>query len=333
MTFDPSIINKSYALADGQGDSRRAYPYYVILHESGNANDANDPNALLHEVQYMKNNYNNAYTQFFVGYMDGKAQVYQIGKPGYVSWGALSANPYSPVQIEFARVYQSDQAKFKEAYKLYISLARYYANVYGIPLTLDGVGNGVKTHQWVTNNYGGDHVDPYLYFRSMGITANQLAHDLQYGVEEPEEKEDARNVITIDFVNGAGVNAYDIDGNYQDKSRELFIHGTKWLSNHIENISINGEQKPQAMYQVATNTYVPKAYTTLKGIVKINAIAGITARNSKGEEWQGSEKTFTDKSTWLTTDDALKEINGELYFQVSTDQFINTFYTWAGGNV
>lgn len=333
MTFDPSIINKSYALADGQGDSRIALNYYTILHESGNANDANDPQALLHEVQYMKNNYSNAYTHFFVGYMDGKAQVYQIGTPQYVAWGALNANPYSPVQIEFARVYKNDPAKFKEAYKLYIELARYYSNLYGIPLTLDGSGRGVKTHQWVTNNYGGDHVDPYPYFKSMGISADQLAHDIQFGIEDEEPQEDARNVVTVDFVDGAGINAYDIDGNYQDGSRELFKHGTKWLSNHIENISIGGTQKKQAMYQVATNTYIPKQYTTLKNVVKINAIAGITARNSKGEEWKGSEKTFTDKSLWLTTDDALREINGELYFQVSTDQFINTFYTWAGGNM
>ena len=152
--FNPNIINKTYTLGDYQGDTRLASNRFIILHESGNDNDKRDPQALLHEVQYMHNNYGSAYVQFFVGYMDGKAQVYQIGEPGYVSWGALTANPYAPVQIEFART--GDKQQFREAYRLYVEVARYYANAYGIPLTLDSGGNGIKTHQWVTNNFGGD---------------------------------------------------------------------------------------------------------------------------------------------------------------------------------
>lgn len=332
MTFNPSQINKSYTLANDQGDGRVALPYYIILHESGNANDTKDPNALLHEVQYMKNNYNNAYTQFFVGYMDGKAQVYQVGEPGYVSWGALNANPYAPVQIEFARVYNNDPKAFKEAYGLYIDVVRYYANVYNIPLTLDGAGYGVKTHNWVSLNYGGDHVDPVLsYFESMGVDQNQLAHDLQYGIDKPKV-EDPRNVITINFVEGYGVNAYDIDGNYEDGSREKFLHGTKWIAENIENIKVAGSNEPQAMYQLATNTYVPKQFTTLKNVVKINAIKGTTAINSKGVEWNGSEKIFKDKSLWLTDDFDIRKIDNDLCFKVSPDQFIKSFYTYGGGN-
>jgi len=105
-------INYDYTLGEYQGDSRVAYPWYIILHESGNQNDVNDSSAVLHEVQYMKNNYNNAYATFFVG---GGGQVFQIGEPGYVAWAALAGNSYSPVQIELART--SDRATFEKYYR------------------------------------------------------------------------------------------------------------------------------------------------------------------------------------------------------------------------
>ena len=133
-------------------------------------------------ARYFKNNWQSvyAYTQFVVG--DG-GQVFEVGQPGYVSWGALAANPYSPVQIELGRTYNRSQ--FIRDYTTYINVARYYATIYNIPLTLDA-GNagtrGVKTHNWVTQNIGGSHVDPYGYLASWGITRNQFANDIANGI-------------------------------------------------------------------------------------------------------------------------------------------------------
>lgn len=173
-TFSSSQINHTYDLASWQGSSQIAQNYYIILHdvgaESGAAANAN----------YLRNNWESAYTQFVVG--DG-GQVFEVGEPGYVSWGALNANPYSPVQIELGRTY--NRAQFLQDYTTYINVARYYAKQYGIPLTLDqgDAGTpGVKTHNWVTYNIGGSHVDPYGYLQSWGISRSQLANDIANGV-------------------------------------------------------------------------------------------------------------------------------------------------------
>lgn len=172
--FDESQINYDYALGAYEGSSQIAVNDYIIMHdvgaESGGAANAN----------YLRNNWGSAYTQFVVG--DGGA-VYEVGEPGYVSWGALDANPYSPVQIELGRTW--DRATFIKDYTAYIEVARHYADVYGIPKTLDygGAGTpGIKTHNWVTENLGGSHVDPYGYLASWGIDYDQFAHDLQYGI-------------------------------------------------------------------------------------------------------------------------------------------------------
>ncbi len=317
-------INYDYQLSTYEGDSRTAYPWYIILHESGNQNDIYDSDAVLHEVQYMKNNYANAYSTFFVG---GGGQVYQIGEPGYVAWAALGGNPYSPVQIELART--TDKATFNNDYRTYINLARYYANQYGIPLTLDegyAGTKGIKTHQWITNNYGGDHQDPYGYLSSWGITYQQLAHDLMYGVDSPQPTV-RRDVVTVKNGPATGIAAWNSKGKIVPGSNSTFRNDTSWKTANIK--LING----LPMYQVSTNEYIPKKYTDQAGIITINAIAGITAINSKGEEYKGSEKTFTDQSKWLSDDKGVRVINGRLCFQVSTDQYIDAFYTIGGGNM
>ena len=172
-------INKSYALSGSQGDSRVASKNYIIIHDTGNDNNKGS-NSAGNEASYMKGHWQAAYTHFIV---DDK-NIFQVGEPGYVAWGALDANPYSPMQVELAHV--DSQSRFNESYKRYIWLIRKYATKYDVPLTLDGSGKGVKTHQWVTVNYGGDHVDPYGYLAKWGISKSQLAHDIKYGLSGSE---------------------------------------------------------------------------------------------------------------------------------------------------
>lgn len=333
MTYDPSIENTEYMLGTNEGDARLAINKYGIAHESGNDNDIKDPNALLHEVQFMRKDWNDAYATHFVGYMDGKAQIYRIGEPGYVSWGALSANPYAPFQIEFARVYQDNHEHFMEAYKLYVEAIRYYSRKFGIPLTLDSAGNGIKSHQWVTNNYGGDHVDPYPYFARMGISKNQFASDLvngfsgntaQTGSSTAPVKQ--RDVITIANGPATGVASWDNKGHMIIGSNSKFRNGTAWKSFGV--FKLNG----LPMYKVAPNEYVPRKYTDQVGIITINAISGVNAVDGNGKQIAGSYKTFTDWSQWKSPDTGIKVINGKLYFLVATNEYIDSFYTIGVGN-
>lgn len=324
--FNPNIINKTYTLGDYQGDTRLASNRFIILHESGNDNDKRDSQALLHEVQFMHNNYGSAYVQFFVGYMDDKAQVYQIGEPGYVSWGALTANPYAPVQIEFART--GDKQQFREAYRLYVEVARYYANAYGIPLTLDSGGNGIKTHQWVTNNFGGDHVDPYPYFASMGITKSQLAYDLANGFDdepEPEKKATINNVVTVtaDYfkafttTNSKGVPHIGTD----------ILSGTAWQSADIL------VRDKKAYFKIGNDTYIPQSVTDKAGKIVINYLDGygVNAYNSKGQSIKDSNQVFKGGTSWATGEELFKVPNVGWCYQVSTDEYIPVKFQQGSG--
>jgi len=59
-----------------------------------------------------------------------------------------------------------------------------YADKYGINKTLDDSNrnNGVKTHNWVSQNLGDtDHTDPIDYLASIGITQARFASDIANG--------------------------------------------------------------------------------------------------------------------------------------------------------
>lgn len=166
------VENNEFNLPAGAGDSRLAVPNYIILHETANATATGR-----NEATYMRNNWQNAYTTHMVG--DGGI-VYNVGQVGYVSWGALNANPYAPAQIELQHTYNRDT--FNKNYRAYVSLARDMAKRFNIPLTLDGSGRGIKSHWWVTQNFGGDHTDPYGYLAEMGVRKAKLARDLANGL-------------------------------------------------------------------------------------------------------------------------------------------------------
>lgn len=168
-------IDYTFAFNANQGSSQLASHSYIIMHET--ATEASGRNVAAN----MKNNYTpyTAYSTFVVG--DG-GKVYQVGQPGYVAYAAGNANGYSPVQIELQHTY--DKAEFAKNYATYIELARDYAKKYGIPTTLDAGGAGtpgIKSHLWITQNIWGDHVDPYGYLASMGVSKAKLANDLAKG--------------------------------------------------------------------------------------------------------------------------------------------------------
>lgn len=154
--------------------SMRTNNRFIILHETGTYAPAVN-NAIFFNRAWESSQ---SYTAFIVG--DG-GKVYQVSPTGYVQWGAGQyANVNSPVQIELART--TNRSQFEKDYVAYIQLARDMARKYGIPLTLDTAGNGVKTHKWVTDNLWGDHTDPYGYLASWGISKAKLANDIANGV-------------------------------------------------------------------------------------------------------------------------------------------------------
>nr|WP_232733214.1 hypothetical protein [Lysinibacillus xylanilyticus] len=150
-----------------------------MAHESGNPKNCG-PNALENEIAYMNRNKANAFTSHWVG-GGGRIQVAPVNRVQY-GCGHIG-NPLSYAQVEWART--NDKEQFKKDYAAYIWLLRKLAKVAGIPISLDGSGNGIRSHRWITNNLSGTtHLDPYAYLQSMGITEAQFKQDIKNGLNE-----------------------------------------------------------------------------------------------------------------------------------------------------
>ena len=169
-------IDYTYQLGAREGSSTQASNQYIILHETGNANNTGS-NSALNEAKYMKSHWNSAYTHAIAGH----DRVYIIGNPGYVAYGAGSpANGQSPFQIELSRY--ADKSLALKAYRNWIEISREMAKKYGIPLTLDQSGSGIKSHKWVSDHLWGNHQDPYAYLATLGISKEKLQQDLLGGI-------------------------------------------------------------------------------------------------------------------------------------------------------
>ncbi|KRM98753.1 N-acetylmuramoyl-L-alanine amidase [Loigolactobacillus rennini] len=167
-------VDKSFALGASEGSSQVANNKYVVLHDVGTESGARD------NASYFKNNWNSSYTytQYVVG--DG-GQVYQVGQPGYVAWGAGTyANANSPVQIELGHA--NTYAQFKQDYAAYVKLAHDSARQFGIPLQFNNINGGIITHNFVSQNMWGNHSDPVGYLNKWGVSQETLGKDVVTGV-------------------------------------------------------------------------------------------------------------------------------------------------------
>ena len=208
---------------------------YVIAHESGNGNNCG-PNALENEIAYMNRNKANAFTSHWVG---GGGKIVQIAPVGKLQYGCgPKGNPLSYAQVELARTNNKEQ--FKKDYAAYIWLLRELAKEACIPVVLDGSGNGIKSHRWITDNLKGTtHRDPYSYLASMGITAEQFKLDIKNGLEEVKEIQDAKVMLN----DAKTIPAVIIDGRTHVQVRDLAeLLGLKLV--------YNNESKTTKLYEV-----------------------------------------------------------------------------------
>lgn len=314
-------IDKKYAFGANEGSSDKVISnQYIILHETTNVGGWNNAEFLKREWWNYK-----AYVQYVIG--DG-GKIYQLSDEGYIAWAAGDyVNYRSPVQIELARTY--DKATFEKDYAAFINFARAKAVQYGIPLTLDTSGNGVKTHLWVSNNIWGNHQDPVKSYLqpTWGITQEQLAHDIATGIGgntivEPAPQTPNRDQVTIKHGPITGIAGWTIKGTIVPGSNTKLVNASNWKTAGIK--KING----LAMYKIATDEFVPKKYTDQAGIVTINAIAGIAVVNSKGDKL---DEIVKDLTQWKT-DDVIYNIAGRDYFKIATDEYVDAYYTMGGGN-
>ncbi|MEQ6855315.1 N-acetylmuramoyl-L-alanine amidase [Lysinibacillus capsici] len=210
---------------------------YVIAHESGNPNNCG-PDALENEIAYMNRNKANAFTSHWVG--DG-GRIVQIAPVGRLQYGCGSkGNPLSYAQVELART--SDKEQFKKDYAAYIWLLRELAKEAGIPVVLDGAGNGIKSHRWITDNLKGTtHRDPYSYLASMGISEAQFKLDILNGLEEVKGAQITEAKVMLNDTKT--IPAVIIEGRTHVQVRELAeLLGLKLV--------YNNESKTTKLYEV-----------------------------------------------------------------------------------
>lgn len=166
-------INKTYSIDPG---TAAVVGKIIVLHSTA-VTDATAKNLAMFESRVWQDQ------EVFVHYAVDDLGAYEIGKPGYIAWGAGYVNRYAPVQIELCEF--SNRNRAIAAYRNWIILASQMATIFDTSRTLDSsdMTNGFKTHYWATVNYGGtDHTDPYGYLKSkLGITKAQLAKDLALG--------------------------------------------------------------------------------------------------------------------------------------------------------
>ena len=281
----------TYALAANQGSSSKATAQYIIAHETGNANNTGS-NSAKNEAIYMKGHWQSAYTHAIAGH----DRVYIVGEPGYVAYGAGTvANGRSPFQIELARY--SDHALAIKAYRNYVNAIREYAKKYGIPLTLDGVGNGIKSHKWVSDNIWGDHQDPYAYLSSIGISKAQFASDLKSGVGSSVQsaKSDSDGVTTSKGIVRARKDGYLVNSK-GIKTKHSVKVGSAWKVFAIEKAGI----------LIGADEYLPFNNS------KIRIGKKLTDKFKSGSEWKVVSAVMLD---------------GKAYFQLSTTEFVTGEYT------
>ena len=148
----------------------------IVAHEAG------APGSLDAQVNYMKNNWqsNQAFVSHFVG---SNGRIEQLSDTGIAQWGAgATGNKKANAQVELARA--SDYGMFKQDYAAYVWLLHTLAAQANIPTNVDsGSDRGIKTHRWISLTYHEtDHVDPYGYLKSWGVSEQQFRNDVSNGV-------------------------------------------------------------------------------------------------------------------------------------------------------
>ena len=154
-------------------------PYrQVHAHSTGNKNSTAQNEADYHMRRPVESG--------FFSHVVGNGRVMQVGPVNNGSYdvgGGWNYETYAAVELIESH---STKEEFMEDYRLYIELLRNLADEAGLPKTLDSDDlEGIKSHEYCTNNQPNnfsDHVDPYPYLASWGISRSQFKHDIENGL-------------------------------------------------------------------------------------------------------------------------------------------------------
>ncbi|TLG80924.1 GW dipeptide domain-containing protein [Vagococcus zengguangii] len=184
---------------------KNARPIGVVVHET-----ANPKSTIMGEVDYMYNNYYNAFVHAFVD----KSKVVETAPTEYLAWGAgPNANPYY-FHIELVRessLWSFAKSVNNNAYWIALQLYQW-----GLTPSLADINSGkgtVISHHAVSNYLGGtNHVDPTGYFSSWNYDMKQFFALIQtkYNMIKARDTRKATIQTTTEFNSEMLV----VNGNY-----------------------------------------------------------------------------------------------------------------------
>ncbi|PTI43529.1 autolysin [Staphylococcus xylosus] len=152
-------------------DYRYGKPEGIVMHDT-----ANDNSTITGEINYMKNNYKNAFVH---AYVDGN-RIIETANTDYLAWGGGAAANQRFIHVEL--VHTHDYDSFARSINNYADYAATNLQYYGlVPDSAEYDGSGtVWTHKAVSNYLGGtDHTDPHGYLAAHNYSYDEL-YDLIY---------------------------------------------------------------------------------------------------------------------------------------------------------
>ena len=141
-------------------------PEGIVVHDT-----ANDNSTIEGEINYMRNNYTNAFVHAFV---DGN-RIIETAPTDYLSWGAGPYGNNRFINVEI--VHTHDYTSFARSMNNYADYAATQLQYYGLkPDSAEYDAKGtVWTHYAISRYLGGtDHADPHAYLSNHNYSYDEL---------------------------------------------------------------------------------------------------------------------------------------------------------------
>ena len=316
-------VDNTYKLAENEGSDQKTNNKIIVAHATGTYAPAKNV-ATFEKREWSTDQ---TYVQYIVG--DG-GKVYAVGEEGYVAWGAGQwANENAPVQVELAQTYSD--AQFKKDYTTYVNLLRDSAQKWNIPVTLDDKKYvGIKSHVWITNNVWGNHVDPYGYLATHGVSQSQFARDLQYGFNANSNGTSTNNTGSNSGNSSNGSNNVDNSKIKVGSNVTIKTSAKKWATGQ----DIYGAVKGKTYKVIQTNgsrllldkvvSWINKADVTVPGTSANNTnnsqnTSRPTTNTSQAIKVGSSVTIKTNAKKWATGQNIYGAVKGKTYKVIQTN--------------
>lgn len=275
----------------------------VAIHETANPNSTLDG-----EVNYMYNNWQNAFVHAYTDYKE----IRQTAPADYLAWGSGPAGNSYFYQIELVRAHSTDQ--FARSVNNQAYLAAYELKRNGLKPKLADTHGGSGTiisHNAISRYYGGsDHTDPISYFSQWGYSMNQF-YDLveKHYNDLSGKKTDKGEDHSSSAIKGDSykVQKGDTVFSISQRSGKSIKDIEKW--NGIKNHSIKPGQTLKL--KDTSNKITSKTYTVQKGdtLYNISKRSGVSQSKIKDYNNLKSNMIIKNQKLYLVPTETVKKGN------------------------